>query len=91
MQHSTNSIANQQLINNNKMQFIIKILKNIDFFNSILNNSSNKNIDIIIVNRHIYYRDVFFFINKLKNLKKSFFDFKIKKYIFDCFKNKTQK
>ena len=73
------------------MQFIVRFSKNVDFFDSTLNDSSSKNVDIMFVDQHIYYRDVFFFIDKLKNLKKSFFDLKIKKYIFHCFKSETQK
>ena len=88
MQNSTNSIANFYVINNNnKIHFIVKSLKNIDFFDSTLKNFLKKNFDIVIVDCYTYYRNVYFFINQLKNLKKSFFDFKIKKYIIDCIKD----
>ena len=54
------------------MQFIVKFSKNVNFFDLTLNDSLNKNVNIMFVNWYIYYRDVFFFINKLKNLKKKF-------------------
>ena len=93
VQNSTiNSIEITQTINDNdSMQFIIKSLKNIDYFDSKLKNSFDKNFEMMIADRHTYYRDVFFFIDRLKNLKKSFFDSRIKKYVVECFKKTTQK
>ena len=87
-----NSIEITQAINDNDdMQFIVKSSKNIDYFDSNLKNFFDKNVEMMIVDRHIYYRDVFFFIDKLKNLKKNFFDSRIKKYVVECFKKTTQK
>ena len=93
VQNSTiNSIEIAQAINDNDdMQLIVKSSKNIDYFDSDLKKIFDKNFEMMIVDRHIYYRDVFFFIDKLKNLKKSFFDSKIKKYVVECFKKTTQK
>ena len=56
-----NSIEITQTINNiNDMQFIVKSSKNIDYFDSNLKKIFDKNFEIMIVDRHIYYRDVFF-------------------------------
>ena len=85
-----NSIVEQQQNNNNNkndIRFTIQFFENVDFFDSNMKIFFNKNVHIIIVDRHTYYRDVFFFIDKLKNLKKNSFNFKIKKYIFDYIKN----
>ena len=93
VQNSTiNSIEITQTINDNDdMQFTVKSSKNIDYFDSNLKNLFDKNFEMMIVDRYIYYRDVFFFIDKLKNLKKNFFDSRIKKYVVECFKKTTQK
>ena len=66
---------------------IIDSTENIDCFDSKYSNSSNKNSFIMNFDRYIYYRDVYVFIDRLKNLKQSFFDFRIKKYVFACMKN----
>ena len=66
---------------------IINSTKNIDYFDSKYSNSSNKNSFIMNFDRYIYYRDVYVFIDWLKNLKQNFFDFRIKKYVFACMKN----
>ena len=52
------------------MQFIVRFSENVDFFDSTLDDSSDKNVNIMFVDRHIYYRNVFFFTDRLKNLKK---------------------
>ena len=93
VQNSTiNSIEITQTVNDNDdMQSIVKSSKNIDYFDSKLKNSFDKNFEMMIVDRHTYYRNVFSFIDKLKNLKKSFFDLRIKKYVVECFKKTTQK
>ena len=47
---------------------VIRIIDDIEYFDSIYEN--DKNNSIVNVDRHIYYRDVFTFVDKLKNLKK---------------------
>ena len=58
---------------------IIDSTKNIDYFDSKYENSIDKNFSIIIFDRHIFYRDVFIFIDKFENLKKKKFRFKNQK------------
>ena len=66
---------------------IIDSAENIDYFDSEYSNSSNKNSFIMNSDRYIYYRDVYVFIDRLKNLKQNFFDSRIKEYVFACMKN----
>ena len=66
---------------------IVDSSKNIEYFDSKYENSFEKNFMIVISDRHISYRDVFIFIDRLKNLKKNFFNSKIKKYVAECIKN----
>ena len=70
---------------------IIESSKNIDYFDSNYENSSEKNFFVVIFERHIFYRDVFIFIDRLKNSKKNFSEFKIKKYVVDCLKRNAFK
>ena len=66
---------------------IVDSLKDIDYFDLKYENLFEKNVMIVIFDRHIFYRDVFIFIDRLKDLKKNFFDSKIKKYVFECMKS----
>ena len=64
----------------------MKNSKNIDFFDSRRENDKNKNV-IVNVDRHIYYKNVFVFIDKLKNLKKNFFDHRVRELIVECLRD----
>ena len=66
---------------------VVDLSKNIEYFDSKYEDSFERNFIIVIFDRHIFYRDVFIFIDRLKNLKKNFFDSKIKKYVAECMKN----
>ena len=61
---------------------ILKNSKNIDFFDSRRENDKNKKI-IVNVDRHIYYKNVFVFIDRLKNLKKNSFDHRMREFIVE--------
>ena len=65
---------------------ILKDSENIDFFDSRRENDKNKNV-IVNVDRHIYYKNVFVFIDKFKNLKKSSFNHKICELIVECLRD----
>ena len=65
---------------------ILKNSKNIDFFDFRRENDKNKNV-IVNVDRHIYYKNVFVFTDRLKDLKKSFFDHKIRELIVECLRD----
>ena len=65
---------------------ILKSSENIDFFDSRRENDKNKNV-IVNVDRHIYYKNVFVFIDKLKNLKKSSFDHRMRELIVECLRD----
>ena len=42
---------------------------------------------IVNVDRHVFYRNVYNFIDKLKELKQNFFEFKIKKFVSSCLRD----
>ena len=65
---------------------ILKNSKNIDFFDFRRENDKNKNV-IVNVDRHIYYKNVFVFIDKFKNLKKNSFDHKMREFIVECLRD----
>lgn len=66
---------------------IINSTENIEYFDFEYEDFFDKNSFIMNFNRYIYYRDIYVFIDRLKNLKQNLFDFKIKKYVFACLKN----
>ena len=66
---------------------IINSTKDIDYFDSEYENSFDTNSFIVTFERHTFYRDVFIFTNRLKKLKKNFFDLRIKKYVSICLKS----
>ena len=58
------------------------------FFDFVYENFNNNNFLIININQYIFYRNIFIFINRFRNLiKKNIEKIKIKKFIFDYFKN----
>ena len=65
---------------------IIKFFENVDYFDSNYENLNNINVFIVNVERHNFYRDVFVFIDRLKNFAIDFIEFKIKKYVVECLK-----
>ena len=73
-------------VNNNISQSIIKFVENVNYFDFDYEDSFDTNQFIVNSKRHNFYRDVFIFIDYLKNLKKTFSDFRMKKLIFICLK-----
>ena len=71
---------------NNTLQSIFKSVENVNYFDSDYENSFDTNQLIVNSKRHNFYRDVFIFIDHLKNLKKTFSDSRMKKLISICLK-----
>ena len=64
---------------------IIKSIENIEYFNFIFENDKN---DVIVnFDRHVYYRDVFVFVDKLKNLKKDSSNNRICEFVISCLRD----
>ena len=63
----------------------LRSTKNIEYFNFIYENFDN--LMIVNVDRHIFYRKVYNFIDKLKKLKQNFFEFKMKKFVSSCLRD----
>ena len=55
-------------INNEQRFVVVRIIDNIEYFDFIYENK--KNSLIVNVSRHIYYQNIFIFVDELKNLKK---------------------
>ena len=83
------SRSNDEQQQNDNSFSIIKSIENVDYFNLNYENFSDINQFIVNVKRYNYYRNVYIFINHLRDLKKIDFDVKIKKLIFICFKSET--
>ena len=69
---------------------IIHFAKNVKFFNFDYENVNNS----VIVNadRHVFYKNVYIFNDKLKNLTKNFIDEqRMRKLILKCFRNEVFK
>ena len=64
----------------------MKDSKNIDFFDSRRENDKNRNV-IVNVDRHIYYKNIFVFIDRFKNLKKNSSDYRIREFIVECLRD----
>lgn len=74
--------------NNNNNNDLFKV-KNVDYFD--LKYFKDFNVYIISVEKHVYYRDVFVFIDKLKNLIKQKSNKILKSLMLTCFRNKILK
>ena len=73
-------------VDNNILQSAVKFAENVNYFDFNYEDSFDTNQSIVNSKRHNFYRDVFIFIDHLKNLKKTFFDSKMKKLISTCLK-----
>ena len=78
--------SNETTIDVDNERSILKNSENIDFFDFRRENDKNKNV-IVNVDRHIYYKNVFVFIDKLKDLKKNSFDHRIRELIVECLRD----
>ena len=83
------SRSNDEQQQNDHSSSVIKSIENVDYFDFEYENSIDTNQSIVSVKRYNYYRNVYIFIDHLRDLKKIDFDFKIKKFVFTCFKNET--
>jgi len=65
---------------------IIKSIENVDFFDFAYKNTNNR--FIVNVNRYIFYRDIYVFVNRLKDFVKNFTNKqKIKNLILEYLRN----
>ena len=72
----------------NEQRFvIIRTIDNIEYFDSTYENEKNNS--IVNVDRYIYYRDVFIFVDRLKNLKKKFVDVRVREFVVFYLRNET--
>ena len=78
--------SNEIAIDVDDEKSVLKNLENIDFFDSRRENDKNRDV-IVNVDRHIYYKNVFVFIDRLKDLKKKFFDHKVRELIVECLRD----
>ena len=79
--------------NENINRSVIQFFQNVEYFDLKYKNLNDvTNIDVLIVNndRQIFYRDVYMFIDKLKNLiKNSIDEQRVRELLSDCLKKKT--
>ena len=76
-------------IDNSKNRSLINISKHIEYFYSNYMNINNffNEISIVTIDKYIYYRDVYIFIDRLKNFVDDNIDEqRIKKFFFDYLK-----
>ena len=78
--------SNEIAIDVDDEKSILKNSKNIDFFDFRRENDKNRNV-IVNVDRHIYYKNVFVFIDRFKNLKKNSFDHRVRELIVGCLRD----
>ena len=72
----------------NEQRFVvIRTIDDIEYFDSTYENEKNNS--IVNVDRYIYYRDVFIFVDRLKNLKKNFVDARVRELVVFCLRNET--
>ena len=82
-----NSSLNDQKFSKNR--FIVKSFENIDYFDSELKNVENRS--LVNVDRHLFYRDVFAFEIRLKNLIKISFVDRVRKLISVTLRNRVER
>ena len=75
--------------NNNNLQSIIKSVENVDYFDSNYENSIDIDQSIVSFEKHNFYRDVYIFIDHLKDLNKITSDSRVKKLVIICFKREA--
>ena len=76
--------------NDEQPSLIIKSAKDVRYFDSSYENNSNFTAFIVNVERHVFYRDVYVFVDRLKDLVKEFIDEqRIKKLVSDCFRDSS--
>ena len=63
----------------------LRSTKNIEYFDSTYENFDNSM--IVNVDRHVFYRNVYNFIDKLKKLKQDFFESKMKEFVSSCLRD----
>ena len=73
----------ETVVNVDDEKSILKTFENIDYFDSRRENEKNTKI-IVNVDRHVYYKDVFVFIDRLKNFEKKSFDHRVRELIVEC-------
>ena len=73
-------------VDNNILQSAVKSAENVSYFDFDYENSFDTNQFIVNSRRHNFYRDIFIYIDHLKNLKKIFSNSKMKKLITICLK-----
>ena len=65
---------------------VLKNSENIDFFDFRRENDKDRDV-IVNVDRHIYYKNVFVFIDRFKNLKKNSSDHKVRELVVECLRD----
>ena len=75
--------------NNNDLQSIIRFVENVDYFDSNYENSIDIDQSIVNFEKHNFYRDVYIFIDHLKNLNKITSDSKVKELVIICLKKEA--
>ena len=76
--------------NNHRPALIIRSVENVEFFN--FNYVDINNFVIVNAGRHIFYKDVYVFENKLKNLTKNFIEEqRMKKLVSECLRGEIFK
>ena len=86
---NSKNVVNTIVVDENRF-VIVKFFENINYFDFIYmnNNDSTSTILIINVDRYVFYRDVYVFIDRLKNLVNDFIEKqRVKNFLFDCFRN----
>ena len=83
---SRSASETSSFVDNNILQSAVKSAENVSYFDFDYEDSFDTNQLIVSSRRHNFYRDVFIFIDHLKNLKKTFSDSRVKKLIATCLK-----
>ena len=65
----------------------LRSTENIEYFDFTYENFDNSM--IVNVDRHVFYRNVYSFIDKLKELKQNSFEFKIKELVSSCLRDEV--
>ena len=86
----SSSFDNDEVDDNDNQLRQFKSVENIDYFDFDYENAENT--FIVIVDKHVFYRNIYVFVDRLKNLiKLSMINAvkRVREFVFFCFREKT--
>ena len=89
--NNNESIALDAIVSDQR-SIVVKSTENIDYFDSTYKNSSYINSFIVTIDKHVLYRNIYIFIDRLRDLaKRASEEQRIREIIFACLRDESLK